>query len=90
LGGGLFTVSEARKPMLAAATLAGLLAGAAAGAASWAWPGRALLLALAAYLAGLLAVVPASRGGLSRILEAWLAYTALYFGFWVGVFNLFL
>ncbi len=88
---GLFRLSPERKPALIAATLMGLLAGAAAGVASWLWPGYSGLAGLGFYIAGLAgSVAYPGRRGLSSALEAALAYSGLFLGLWVGVYNLFI
>jgi len=90
-GGSTLRVAPERKPMLAASTLLGLLAGSAAGLASSLWPGASGAAAAALYVAGLAgSVLYPGRRGLAGALEAALAFSSLFLGFWVGVYNLLL
>jgi len=77
------------RAVVGASTLAGILAGALAGLASYRAPhasSPALLAAL--YIAGLAYVVYALRRlRLSRVLEGVVAYTSLFLGVWVSVYN---
>ncbi|MEB2835760.1 MAG: hypothetical protein GSR80_001289, partial [Desulfurococcales archaeon] len=87
----LWALSPRRRRMLAASTLAGLLAGSAAGLASGSLPGPlgSLWAPIILYLAGLAATLAASaRHGASVAVEGAVAYTALFLGLWVSVYNL--
>jgi hypothetical protein len=83
-----WAITPVRARVLLVSSLAGIIAGAAAGAASAVLEGFTGLAAAALYLAGLAAAVAPLRGlGTARILEGALAYTALFIGFWVGVYD---
>ena len=89
----LWALSPRRRRMLVASTLAGLLAGSAAGLLSGSAAGSlgSLWAPLILYLAGLAAtLVATARLGASVAVEGAVAYTALFLGLWVSIYNLIL
>ena len=83
-----WAITPGRGRVLLVSSLIGLIAGVAAGLASALLKSFTGPAAAALYLAGLAVAVGMLRGsGAARIIEGALAYTALFIGFWVGVYD---